>query len=311
MLGIIGLSLAALLLLAVLFILFLNLRYGREKIEGRARVEKDGRYARLGNGLVHYECQGQEGSPVVVLVHGFIIPSFVWDPLCGLLCARGCRVLRFDLYGRGFSDRPPIEHTADLYARQLKEMADRLGIREKLVLAGFSMGAIVCSRFFSLFPSMVERIVFISPIGLGKKHPVLSGMFRNPLLKILFEAALANPFILVSLKVQLGYLKEYGAYKRRFLEQFRYAGIRHTLFSCIRNVTFEDFSDDYRAIGRSGIPVDLAWGTRDTIAPYGENEVFLRYVPQAVFHPMEGMRHLVPLEAPGKLASLFPGKTPE
>jgi len=45
-------------------------------------------------------------GPAVALVHGFSVPYYVWDPTAPELARAGFRVLRYDLYGRGYSDRP-------------------------------------------------------------------------------------------------------------------------------------------------------------------------------------------------------------
>jgi pimeloyl-ACP methyl ester carboxylesterase len=51
----------------------------------------------LSNGVVHYELTGSEDAPVVVLVHGFSVPCYVWDPTFEALTEAGFRVLRYDL----------------------------------------------------------------------------------------------------------------------------------------------------------------------------------------------------------------------
>ena len=59
----------------------------------------------------------------VVLVHGFSVPYYIWDSTTTALAAAGYRVVRYDEYGRGLSDRPNVDYTADLYDRQLERAA--------------------------------------------------------------------------------------------------------------------------------------------------------------------------------------------
>ena len=52
---------------------------------------------------------GTPGRPAsVVLIHGFSVPYFIWDPTFEALHAAGMNPLRYDLYGRGYSDRPQV-----------------------------------------------------------------------------------------------------------------------------------------------------------------------------------------------------------
>jgi pimeloyl-ACP methyl ester carboxylesterase len=65
------------------------------------------RYAQLSQGAVRYDWAGQQDGPVVVLVHGFSIPRFVFDRNVVALARAGYRVLTYDHLGRRESVRPP------------------------------------------------------------------------------------------------------------------------------------------------------------------------------------------------------------
>ena len=64
-----------------------------------------------------------------MLIHGFSVPYFIFDPTFNFLTKAGWRVLRYDLFGRGFSDRPHVRYNIDLFVRQLKELLDALNIK--------------------------------------------------------------------------------------------------------------------------------------------------------------------------------------
>src|SRR5919109_740116 len=73
------------------------------------------------------EAAGEDGLSDVVLVHGFSVPFFIYDPTFEFLTRAGFRVLRYDLFGRGFSDRPKARYNIDLFVRQLGELLDGVG----------------------------------------------------------------------------------------------------------------------------------------------------------------------------------------
>ena len=96
-----------------------------KEITDAVRAKADGSFVRLTDGVWHYEqCsplpEWEEELGVratVVLVHGFSVPYFIWDATFDFLVKSGFRVLRFDLFGRGLSDRPHTRYGVDLYVR--------------------------------------------------------------------------------------------------------------------------------------------------------------------------------------------------
>ena len=59
-------------------------------------------------------------------VHGFSVPYYLWDPVVTALTGAGFQTLRYDLFGRGFSDRPNVSYNADLYDHQLTDLLNGL-----------------------------------------------------------------------------------------------------------------------------------------------------------------------------------------
>jgi len=72
----------------------------------------------------------------VVLVHGFSVASYCWERTVPALVEAGFRVLTFDLYGRGYSDRPDGPYNLDLFVRQIDELLTRSTSWSRLTLAG-------------------------------------------------------------------------------------------------------------------------------------------------------------------------------
>src|ERR1700733_7331099 len=65
----------------------------------------------LPSGITHFQSTGS--GPTLILVHGVSGPLAVWDKFVEPLKNAGFRVIRYDLYGRGFSSRLP-ESSYDL-----------------------------------------------------------------------------------------------------------------------------------------------------------------------------------------------------
>lgn len=94
------------------------------------RAEWGGTYQRLSDGVTHYRLDGPVDGPLVVLVHGGTIPIWTWDAQVPAFASAGYRVLTYDAFGRGYSDRPDVSYGRALYAGQLGELLDSLGLAD-------------------------------------------------------------------------------------------------------------------------------------------------------------------------------------
>src|SRR6056297_3832870 len=125
------------------------MKYEQITLTNTVRENLPGKFIKLSKGYTHYElleangpnADGPKGSDLVVLVHGFSSPMFVWDKVAPFLKKNGFNVLRYDLYGRGFSDRPNYTYDKDIYDSQLINLLSTLGYEDtSFHLVGLSMG---------------------------------------------------------------------------------------------------------------------------------------------------------------------------
>ena len=130
-------------LLVVLTGLYVFRNQEREELTNVVRKSVRGSFIKLQDGFVHYDIAGPVDGPVVVLVHGFSTWSFMWDATFHALVDSGFRVLRYDLYGRGYSDRPDVVYNKDLFDRQLFGLLAVLDIHDRVDLVGNSMGGLI------------------------------------------------------------------------------------------------------------------------------------------------------------------------
>src|SRR5262249_375122 len=110
-------------------------------LDSTSRTKMSGQFAKLTDGYTHYELSGPSRGRVVVLAAGFSVPYYIWDPTAKALTSAGFRVLRYDYYGRGYSDRPAIPFNDEMYVRQLDELLSSVQISGPIDLAGISFGA--------------------------------------------------------------------------------------------------------------------------------------------------------------------------
>ena len=132
-------------------------------------------------GVMHYQLDGPRDGELCVWVHGLGDFSYRSDLLAGALIAGGYRVLRFDFFGRGWSDSPAAAgYDMDMYIGQMRALFETLtlGGRRK-TLIGHSMGGLIAQGYTEKYPGDVARLVLLAPAGVmtsSKLPPCLSGL---------------------------------------------------------------------------------------------------------------------------------------
>ena len=119
------------------------------------RKQIKGSFIQLKTGATHYEMKGN-GEPII-LVHGYATPYYIYDKLFSNFVEEGYKVIRYDLIGRGYSDRPLIDYTPEAFVNQLNELATALLGDESFYLVGTSMGGIICSSYCAKYPERVKN----------------------------------------------------------------------------------------------------------------------------------------------------------
>ncbi len=140
-------------------------RHDAEKLTLTEDVRRraGGDFVRLADGVTHFELAGAENPRTVVLVHGFSVPYYLWDQNFEPLAKAGFRVVRYDLYGRGFSDRPDVRYDAELFDRQLTALLDALKIPGPVDIVGASLGGPIVITFADRHPERVRTISLLDP----------------------------------------------------------------------------------------------------------------------------------------------------
>jgi pimeloyl-ACP methyl ester carboxylesterase len=134
------------------------------------------------------------------MIHGISTSCQTLGPLAHELVNRfGCRVMLFDLFGRGFSDTPSdLPHDARLYTTQaLLALASSplawTGSAARLRVVGYSMGGGVAIHLANTLPDLVDSLVLLAPAGVirPEKFGVIS--------RLIFTAGLVPERVLAEL----------------------------------------------------------------------------------------------------------------
>ncbi|MDH7486523.1 MAG: alpha/beta hydrolase [Anaerolineae bacterium] len=264
------------------------------------REQAPGDFVLLPQGYVHYELAGPETGQPVVLVHGFSAPSYTWDLTFQALAAAGYRVLRYDLFGRGYSDRPETTYDRGLFVQQLHDLLAALAIRLPVDLIGHSMGGAIAADFAAEHPEMVRKVVLISPALTPYTSPVnvfLSKILKTPVLGELFMRTVFVPSLPKAQLRDLYRPERFPDWVERYRLQMQYKGFRRALLSTARHYIHEDKRYVYQRLAGEGKPVLLIWGMEDQTNPLAHSQV-LRDLLAPQFLLVEEAGHLPHVERP-------------
>ncbi|CAK7564417.1 MAG: hypothetical protein SEPTF4163_002308 [Sporothrix epigloea] len=108
----------------------------------------------------------------VILVHGISTSCQTLGRVARqLVDSAGCRVMLFDLFGRGFSDGVgDLPHDARLYCSQMLCALASSPLpwtgKSAFDVIGYSMGGGVAVHFATAFPDMIRSLILLAPAGL-------------------------------------------------------------------------------------------------------------------------------------------------
>lgn len=267
----------------------------KKNLDKDVRKNLAGTFIELEDGTVHYQIGGpSEGEPII-LVHGFSSPMFIWDPTYNFLVAQGFRVLRYDLFGRGYSDRPKVKYTEELFDRQLHQLIEKLQFTKngkKINVIGLSMGGIITVNYADNHPEFVKKLVLVDPAGFPTGKKLIPRIMKIPFLnKLIFRYA-GSKRLVSKMHDDLLHPENFPKFQISYTEQMEYRGFLRAILSTMLKLDMESAQATYERIGKSNIPVLLIWGELDETIPYRVHKQVCDAIPQIEFHSIEKAKHL-------------------
>jgi pimeloyl-ACP methyl ester carboxylesterase len=260
------------------------------------RAAAPGQFARLGDGYTHYEIGGPSDGRVVVLAAGATVPYYIWDPTFTALVGAGFRVLRYDYYGRGFSDRPDIPFTQDLYVRQLIELLEAVHITKPIDLAGLSFGGSVITSVAARYPARVRSLLYFDPAF--RAPQVLSPLESMPRLWNVVTAILDERSWADGQSSDFLHPERFPDWPVRYRVQLQYRGFRRARLSDVVSNVNADQRDELQEVGRHPRPVLVIWGKQDPNVPFELSASLMGVMPAARLVAVDQAGHLPQWEQP-------------
>lgn len=282
----------ALLILAAIFVIPLMIEYRRPVMDDIVRGSAPGQFAELSKGVTHFDWYGPADGKVAICIHGLTTPSFVWRGVTRALVLMGFRVLTYDLYGRGYSDRPKGTQDAAFFLSQLRELLEHEEVDGELTLIGYSMGGAIATCYAAAHPERIRQLVLLAPAGMG----VAAGTMGNFIAKTPY----VGDWMMLAFypaKLRKGFKTErdlptsvpnIGDLQANELE---YRGFVPSVLASIRGLLSRSLREEHKLLHARAIPVLAIWGKDDRVIPLAAVGTLAKWSRDAQQEVIEGAGH--------------------
>jgi pimeloyl-ACP methyl ester carboxylesterase len=268
-------------------------------LDAAARATAPGKFVTLPGGVTHYELVSAvagtraDTNRVVVLVHGFSVPFYIWDSTVVALTRAGRRVLRYDLYGRGWSDRPDAAYDGPMYDAQLAALLDSLRITQPVDLVGLSFGGFVTAHFAGTHRARVRTLTLVDPVSTTRTLP---GVLTNGLVGPWFFQTVAVPDMAEGQPSDFLHPERFPDWVERYRPQMKYDGFGRALRRSLITMSKTNFFALFDRVSANRVPTLLIWGKQDRTVPIANADSVRYAIPGLTLVAVDSSGHLPHME---------------
>ncbi len=248
-----------------LLLLFLVIywRAARETISAAEfRAYSGYQTAQLSAGVTCYMDFGSKDSEPIIIVHGGTLGSMAYQGYVPKLVDNGWRVIIYDQYGRGFSDRLNFRLGINALQEQLLELLDFLKI-DRAHLFGISLGGGIIARFAAEHGDRVRSLAYQVPVIEGVTLTPAIIAARMPLIGAMLTRLIGVPAI-VSRGESFGtQSQEARRVLAHFTDQFNVKGTERAIRDLMIGDALSDRMEDHRKIGQTGQKAQFVYAVDD------------------------------------------------
>ena len=225
----------------------------------------------LSKGFTYYKWNNKDSDKTpIILVHGFSVPSYIWQPTFDMLSEKGYYVIALDLYGRGFSENLNENYTDQLMANQVLELLNELNIKSAKLI-GLSNGGRIISKVADLKPKIVEKLIYVASSGFKEIREISNKSVTNKEVTGFIKKNYAQ--IAAGQLNDFKYPEKHIGWDDKYEELLKYKGFARALISTRKNHYTMD--EIHKKIQLSDIPVYTIWGESDNVVIFKNFETRL------------------------------------
>ena len=232
----------------------------REKIDiNEFRLDSGYQEVRLSDGITSYKDIGDKSKEVIVLVHGATFGSLAYEEYVNVFLENNYRVITYDQYGRGYSDRVHTNVSIELMEKQLQELIKHCEI-EDIILYGVSFGAAVVAKYAANNPENISFIGYQVPVINSANVPLLS-IVKIPLYGDLLSRGFLVPGVLKRIEEYEDLMSK--KLLDHYIGQFEVKGTESFFKKFFLGNAMGNRLNDHNIIGSKSIPSYFAYAEDD------------------------------------------------
>lgn len=195
------------------------------------------------------------------------------------------RIIAMDVRGHGYSDKPDMPYSIQIFSEDLHEFLDRLEI-PKAHLLGLSMGGSIAQQFTLDYPERVSSLILLSSFyscdsGLRGTLEKLQKALAEKGLAAFFDEAIK---FVVSHDFASAHIKDIAETKKIFVQINSPVAILHAVDACLKF----DVSDQ---ISQISLPTLILSGSEDIfVSPYRAEQLH-QSIRDSEWHNLTGVGH--------------------
>ena len=238
----------------------LYLALDRENIDiNEFRLNSGYQEVNLTEGITSYKDVGDKNNKVIVIVHGATFGSLAYEEYVNVFLENNYRVITYDQYGRGYSDRVHTNVSIELMEKQLKELIEHCEI-EDIILYGVSFGAAVVAKYAANNPENISFIGYQVPVINSANVPLLS-IVKIPLYGDLLSRGFLVPGVLKRIEEYEDLMSE--KLLDHYIGQFEVKGTESFFKKFFLGNAMGNRLNDHNIIGSKSIPSYFAYAEDD------------------------------------------------
>ena len=245
---------------------------------------------------------GPADGPLVVLPHCWTGTKAMWAPVARRLVADGHRVVLYDQRGHGESTLGTEPMRMERLGEDLRAVLVAVGANE-VVLAGHSMGGMTVQALAVAHPDLVQRFVKGIVLVATAAHLGLPWPLPDRVVGLVLGEAASARIAKRGLAVTRRSVgrKAYRTHVEATHEAFA------TTAGAVRAGFLVGMSHmDFRAgLTSLAVPTTVLVGTHDRLTPPRLARALAKRIPDAHLEVVEGAGHMLPLEAPDRVAEVI------
>ena len=238
----------------------LYLALDRERIDiNEFRLNSGYQEVKLTEGITSYKDVGDKNNKVIVIVHGATFGSLAYEEYVNVFLENNYRVITYDQYGRGYSDRVDTKVSIELMEKQLKELIKHCEI-EDIILYGVSFGAAVVAKYAANNPENISFIGYQVPVINSANVPLLS-IVKIPLYGDLLSRGFLVPGVLKRIEEYEDLMSK--KLLDHYIGQFEVKGTESFFKKFFLGNAMGNRLNDHNIIGSKSIPSYFAYAEDD------------------------------------------------